>query len=199
MVFSVTMWGSQVKLSNVLTKSCAVFVFSCSVAWAQSPVEMQDANANYTMQLGGDIAWRVESDRTEQQSSVIAATPEGYDPFTIVSAMTYLKKNPLAIMGPSIAKKTIDGFLEGVCENYKCADISTRSYEEIGDHKAWVAITKLNLQQYEKLGVPEAVMIATVSPEGYMQLFSLHTAEGKAADLKPLLIDAIKTIKSTNP
>ncbi|WP_417810034.1 hypothetical protein [Thioclava sp.] len=160
---------------------------------------MKDPNANFTMQLGGDIAWNVESDLTGQQSTVIAAAPEGYDPFTIVSATTFLKVNPLATMGASIAKKTIDGFLGGVCENYKCADISGRSYEDIDGRKAWVAVTKLNLKSYEDLGVPEAVMIATVSPEGYMQLFSLHTAEGKAAEMEPILIEAIKTIKSTNP
>jgi hypothetical protein len=53
----------------------------------------------------------------------------------------------------------------------------------------------LDLPAYVDLGLPEAVMIATSSPEGFMQLFSLHTAEGYAEELRPLLVEAIKTIR----
>jgi hypothetical protein len=36
---------------------------------------------------------------------VVAAGPAEHDPFTIVSATTYLKVNPLAMMGGSITQK----------------------------------------------------------------------------------------------
>jgi len=156
---------------------------------------MTDKNAKFTLQLGGGVEWAVDSDLTGEQSTVVAASPEGHEPFTMVSAMTYLKANPLAMMGGSIAQKTTEGFLEGVCENYKCADISARSYEQIGDTKAWVVTTMLNLPDYASLGLPDAVMIATTSPQGHMQLFSLHTAEGAAEAMKPMLIDAVKSIQ----
>ncbi|MBU2981093.1 hypothetical protein KO498_04625 [Lentibacter algarum] len=171
------------------------FAATASAAFAQSPVELKDTNAKYTMQLGGDIAWSVESDLTGEQSTIVAASPDGHEPFAVISAMTYLKVNSLALMGASIAEKTTDNFLKGLCENYKCADISERTYEEIGDHKAWVVTTQLELADYKNLGVPEALMIATVSPDGYMQLFSLHTAKGKSEAMKSILIDAVKTIQ----
>ena len=184
--------------TNKLATYGFTLALSASAAFAQD-VEMKDENANFTMQLGGDIAWQVDADLTGEQSTVVAASPEGHDPYTVVTATSFLKVNPLAKLGPNVARKTTEGFLNGLCENYKCADISARSYEDIGDHKAWVVTTMLDLPDYKRLGVPEAVLVATVSPEGYMQLFSLHTSEGNADTLKPLLLDAVKTIKSDAP
>ena len=188
---------TDLKLNDIFSLTCVALAFSCATAFAEGTVEMKDDNAKFTMQLGGNVVWNVDTDLTGEQSTVVAAAPEGHDPFTIVSATTYIKVNPLAMMGGSITQKTVDGFLVGACENFKCADISARSYEEIGDQKAWVTTTMLDLPAYADLGIPEAVMIATSSPEGYMQLFSLHTAEGKAEELKPILVEAIKTIKRT--
>ncbi|GHA54867.1 hypothetical protein GCM10008927_20860 [Amylibacter ulvae] len=182
---------------KIIAPVCVALTCSTSVALAQDPVELTDTHAKYTMQLGGDLVWEVNSDLTGQQSTIVASSPEGHEPFTMVSAMTYLKKNPMAMMGASIKQKTVDGFLEGLCENYKCADISGRTYENIDGTDAWVVSTMLDLSDYKKLGIPDAVMIATSSPEGYMQLFSLHTAEGEAEALKPMLIEAFKTIKAT--
>ena len=34
------------------------------------------------MALGGGIAWMVEAERAGEQSTVVAATPEGYEPFS---------------------------------------------------------------------------------------------------------------------
>jgi hypothetical protein len=184
---------------NILAPSCVALTVLCSTAFAEEPVEMKDDNAKFTMQLSGNVAWSVETDLTGEQSTVVAVTPEEHDPFTLVSATTYLKVNPMAMMGGSITQKTVDGFLKGLCENFKCRDISARSYEDIDGHKAWIVTTMLELQSYRDLGIPEAVMIATASPEGYMQLFSLHTSEGKAEELKPLLIEAFKTIQPLNP
>jgi hypothetical protein len=59
---------------------------------------------------------------------------------------------------------------------------------------AWVVTTALDLPAYIDMGIPEAVLIATSTQDGYMQLFSLHTAAGKADELKPVLVDAFKTV-----
>lgn len=187
------------KIVNVFGPSCVALAICCSPAFAEDTVEMKDDNAQFTMQLGGGIAWNVDTDLTGGQSTVVAVAPEEQDPFAMVTATTFLKVNPMAMMGGSITQKTVDGFLEGLCENFKCADISTRSYEDIDGQKAWIVTTMLDLPSYKDLGIPEAVMIATASPEGYMQLFSLHTAEGEAEEFKPLLIEAFKTIQPLNP
>jgi hypothetical protein len=113
--------------------------------------------------------------------------------------MTYREKNALALIGASIAEKTTDSFLEGLCENYKCTDTSDRTYQDIDGRMAWVAVTSLELPSYHNLGIPDAVMVATVSPEGFMQLFSLHTAEGRAEEQMSILIEAIKTISPVTP
>ncbi len=108
--------------------------------------------------------------------------------------MTYLQENGMVMLGEELKKKTTDEFLLGLCENYKCADISARSYEDIGGRMAWVVTTALDLPAYIDMGIPEAVLIATSTQDGYMQLFSLHTAAGKANELKPVLVDAFKTV-----
>jgi len=180
------------KFTGFLTLACAAL--SCSAALADDTATMSDANANYSMQLGGGVAWTVDVDLTGEQSTVVAASVEGHEPFTVVSAMTYLEVNAMAMLGESIKEKTVDGFLAGLCENYHCEDISERTYEDLGGQKAWVVTTMLDLPAYTDMGIPEAVLIATASPEGYMQLFSLHTSEGRAEELKPLLIEAFKTI-----
>lgn len=183
------------KFVDICAPACAAIILSCTVVFAQDAVEMRDANAKFTMQLGGKVAWSVDTDLTGKQSSVVAVSPDGHEPFMIVSATTYLKVNPMAIMGGSITQKTTEGFLEGACHNFNCADISARSYEDIGDMTAWVVTTMLNLPAYDDLGAPEAVMIATASPQGYMQLFSLHTAEGKADEMKPMFLEAVKSVQ----
>jgi hypothetical protein len=189
----------NMKLVDYLKHSCAALALTGTAAFAEEAVEMKDVNANYTMQLGGGTAWAVDVDRTGDQSTIVAASPDGYEPFTIVSAMTYLEVNPMAMMGGSIKEKTVDSFLSGLCENYECVDISDKVYEDISGRKAWVVTTMLDLDAYADMGIPEAVMIATASPEGYMQLFSLHTAQGQAEEFKPLLIEAVKTIQPLTP
>ncbi|WP_417260782.1 hypothetical protein [Celeribacter sp.] len=182
------------KLGMQIASTCVVLALSSSAAFSQSAVELKDGNAKYTMQLGGDIAWNTDIDLTGPQSTLVASSPEGHEPLTLVSAMTYLEKNPMVMLGNELQKKTTEGFLEGLCENYQCADISARSYEDIGGRMAWVVTTKLDLPAYIDMGVPEAVLIAASTPDGYMQLFSLHTADGKADELKPILIEAFKSV-----
>ncbi len=160
---------TDLKLNDIFSLTCVALAFSCATAFAEGTVEMKDDNAKFTMQLGGNVVWNVDTDLTGEQSTVVAAAPEGHDPFTIVSATTYIKVNPLAMMGGSITQKTVDGFLVGACENFKCADISARSYEEIGDQKAWVTTTMLDLPAYADLG--------TIS--GYKVEFHLYTVPGQ--------------------
>jgi hypothetical protein len=175
------------------------FTVSSSAVFAQDTVEMKDENAKFTMQLGGDMEWQVSTDLTGAQSSVVAMSLAEDEPTVLVTLTTYLEVNSLALMGGSIAQKTVDGFLDGVCSNFECEDISNRSYEEIAGRKFWIASTLLNFQGYKDMGISDSIMIATSSPEGYMQLFSLHTAQGRAEDFKPLLIEAIKTIQPLTP
>jgi hypothetical protein len=181
-------------LKTQIATSCLVLALSSAAAFSEDTVELKDENAKYTMQLGGNIAWNADVDLTGPQSTLVAQSPEGHEPLTVVSAMTYLEKNPMVMLGDEVKKKTTEGFQEGLCGNYQCADISARSYEDIGGRMAWVVTTKLDLPAYIDMGIPEAVLIAASTPDGYMQLFSLHTADGKADELKPILIEAFKSV-----
>jgi hypothetical protein len=46
----------NLKFMNIFAATCAAVTFSCGVTITQSTVEMKDANAKFTMQLGGDVA-----------------------------------------------------------------------------------------------------------------------------------------------
>lgn len=181
-------------LKTTFASSVAIFALSCSVAFSQDVVELKDENAKYTIQLGGGVDWSADVDLTGLQSTIVATLPEGAEPFILVSAMTYMQENPAVKLGDALKKKSIDEFLQGLCENYRCVDISARSYEDIDGRMAWVVTTALDLPSYIDMGIPQAVLIATSTQDGYMQLFSLHTAAGKAEELKPVLIDAFKTV-----
>jgi hypothetical protein len=181
-------------LKTTFASSAVIFALSYSMAFAQDAVELKDENAKYTMQLGGGVDWSTQVDLSGLQSTILATSPEGSEPLVLVSAMTYLQENPAVKLGDALKKKSIDEFLQGLCENYKCVDISARSYEDVGGKMGWVVTTPLDLPAYADMGIPEAVLIATSTPDGYMQLFSLHSAAGKAQELKPVLIEAVKTV-----
>gem|GEM_PF-5691797 len=54
-----------------------------------------------------------------------------------------------------------------------------------GHHKQY-----LDLAQYKQVGLTDAFFVATTTPKGYMQIFSVNT-EGPASDaMKTLILDA---------
>ncbi|MBT0957085.1 hypothetical protein IV417_06790 [Alphaproteobacteria bacterium KMM 3653] len=165
-----------------------------AMPFAAAAAEMRDSSAGFTMQVEGGFDWAVAADVTGVQSTVVAATPEAEAPVAMVTATTMMEKNPMAMMGGSVREKTTEQFLQGLCESFQCGDISGRTYEEIGGRKAWVVTTTLGSPGHLSLGLPEAVMIATVTPQGFMQLISLHTAEGGSAAMEPVLRQAFASL-----
>ncbi|WP_417272188.1 hypothetical protein [Celeribacter halophilus] len=93
-----------------IATSCLVLALSSAAAFSEDTVELKDENAKYTMQLGGNIAWNADVDLTGPQSTLVAQSPEGHEPLTVVSAMTYLEKNPMVMLGDEVKKRPPKGF-----------------------------------------------------------------------------------------
>ncbi len=73
-------------IKTALSTSTLIFSVSLSAAFAQQVAELKDDNAKYTMQLGGGVDWSTDVDLTGLQSTMVATSPEGSEPYTMVSS-----------------------------------------------------------------------------------------------------------------
>ncbi|MDA8587270.1 hypothetical protein N9L47_13585 [Rhodobacteraceae bacterium] len=160
------------------------------MALAQEPVALNDPNIGMSAQLNSDLAWQVDVTSGGGQSTIAAVHQDGEN-LILLQVVTMLEVNPAAQSDAARVEFTTNEFLEGLCGPFSCADMTDREYIAVGDRHAWVLETDLGLQDFKSLGLTETIMAATTTPQGYMQLFSLHTAPGQSGDLKEDLIDAV--------
>ena len=167
----------------------AMMAMPC-MAVAQEPTALNDPNIGMSAQLAGGLEWQVDVTSGGGQSTIAAVHQNG-DDLMVIQVLTMLEVNPAAQSDAARVEFTTNGFLEGLCGPFVCGDMSDREYIAVGDRHAWVLETDLGLQDFTSLGLTETIMAATTTPHGYMQLFSLHTAPGRSADLKDELLDAV--------
>ena len=170
-------------------KLAVAFLALPGMALAQEPTALNDPNIGMIAQLGGDLDWQVQPAFEPGQSTVLAFSQEG-DVLTLIQVLTMIEVNPAALGEPEQVEFTTKEFLEGLCGPYVCADTANSEYVAIGDRNAWVLETEVGLQDFKSMGLTEAVFAATTTPQGFMQLFSLHTVPGGSADLKDELLAA---------
>jgi len=171
------------------------FVLSTLPSFAADPIVATDKNGKFTMEFGGGIEWQIQSTLASGQANTCGGTPEGHEPYATLCAVTYVgQKNAFALTGDDNFKETTKGFLEGICKGYQCVDISNATYEEFGDKKAWIAATKLNLPSFVQGDIADSIFISTATPEGYMQLFAVHTKDGSAQEYSKILKDAVASV-----
>ena len=175
---------------NKTTKLAFALMALPFMAVAQEPTALNDPNIGMTAQLGGDLAWQVDVTAGGGQST-IAAVHQSDDALMLIQVVTMLQVNPAALSDAEQVEFTTNEFLEGLCGPFVCGDMSDREYIAIGDRHAWVLETDLGLQDFKGLGLTETIMAATTTPQGYMQLFSIHTAPGQSGDLKDELLGAV--------
>ena len=157
---------------------------------AQEPTPLVDPSIGMTAQLASGLEWQVDVASGGGQSTISAVHQNG-DDLVVIQVITMLEVNPAAQSEPARVEFTTNEFLEGLCGPFVCADMSDREYIAVGDRYAWVLETDLGLQDFKSLGLTETIMAATTTPQGYMQLFSLHTVPGGSADLKDELLDTV--------
>ncbi len=178
---------------------CVFSMTTATACHAADPVTMTDTTVNYTMQVGGDIAWNWSEDKDNTQSSICAATPEDVTPLAMICASTqYTQKQALTAIMPNVRKQTIQGFLEGACTQYKCGDTSGMEYKDFATIKGWELKTILQHPSYTGAGIADTVFVATITPDGYLQLFSLHTKQGGNIEKYiPIFNEVLKTVTYT--
>lgn len=160
----------------------------------QEPVALNDPNIGMSAQMISDLAWQVDVTKSGGQSTVVAVHQSDSD-IILVQVLTMLQVNPAAKSDAARVEFTTKEFLGGLCGPYKCGDQSDKEYIEVGDRNAWVLETSLGLRDYTSLGLTEAIFAATTTPQGYMQLFSLHTAPGQSGELKDKLLEAVASAR----
>ncbi len=160
-----------------------------SMALAQDPTDLNDPNIGMVAQLGGDLDWQVQPNFEPGQSTVLAFSQTD-DVLTLIQVLTMIEVNPAALGEAEQVEFTTKEFLEGLCGPYVCADTTNSQYVAIGDRNAWVLETEVGLADFKNMGLTEAIFAATTTPQGFMQLFSLHTVPGGSAELKDELLAA---------
>ena len=155
---------------------------------AQEPVEMTDPYVGMTTTLGGGFDWQYEVDLAGEQSTITIFHQDG-EQLIAMQVLTMMQVNPAALSeDPEQVRYTTEQFLTGLCGPFACAKAEGDEYIAIGDRNAWVLETQLGLADYQNLGIGEAIMLATTTPQGYMQLFSAHAAPDQITALRDVLI-----------
>jgi len=164
------------------------------MALAQDPIALDDPSIGMTAQLNSDLDWQLDVTSGGGQSTVVAIH-QSENELMLVQVLTMLQVNPAAQSDAARVEFTTKEFLEGLCGPFQCADTSDKEYVALGDRNAWVLKTELGLADFTSVGLPEAIFAATTTPQGYMQLFSIHTAPGQSDDHKAELLDAVASAR----
>lgn len=180
---------SSVASNYKMKLALGFFVLPC-IAMAQAPVALDDPNIGMSTLLSSDLEWQVDVSSEGGQSTVIAIH-QSESELILVQVLTMLQVNPAAQSDAERVEFTTKEFLEGLCGPFQCAGQDGREYVALGDRHAWVLKTDLGLSDFTSLGLTESVLAATTTPQGYMQLFSLHTVPGESDKLKDALLDAV--------
>ena len=175
-----------------LKKLAAMTLFcvaSTQLALAEENLTVTDPNAGFSSTLSGGYEWQADVSLNGTQST-IAAVHQSETELAVLQILTMLEVNPAALADAERVEFTTKEFLEGLCKPFVCADTTKSSYVSVGDRKAWVLETTLGLAQYTQIGLTDAVFVATTTPAGYMQLYSVHTDGPAPEALKQAVMDA---------
>jgi len=184
-------------------KLCIVWLIGCTggVANAQVSTTLEDQRSGYKLTLSSTEEWMTDVETGADGITACAVTPQTIAPLATLCVKTTPQVHKLALTVPSYAEKIASGFIDGLCVPYRCpgsfkGDVVKKSYGELS---GWELTTDLQLPAYENAGLSGTIFFATVSPQGQLQLFSLHTAAGETSNYVALFESAVKSMVYNAP